>query len=213
MIAFKIQTQSAQAMIAGVAKLKAEDLVRVGGRAAANLTREHLFELDRTRPNKMGGKRTHFYADAARSVQTPTVSGSQATVVVNQVGLAQRWLGGTITAGHGTSSWSGGPTRYLTIPARPEAYGRRAGEFKDLEFVPATTDHPAMLVQALQTVLKRTKKGFKAVGEAGGMAMFWLVRSVKQEADPTVMPSDDKYNEAVGTAVNEFLALKLRGTA
>lgn len=193
--------------------LTPDELARVAGRAAATATRDHLFERDRSHPNKMGGSRTHFYADAARSVQAPNVGGGRAEISVMAVGLAQRWLGGTITAGAGTSSKSGGPTRFLAVPARAEAYGKTPGEFHDLQFVPASSEHPAMLVQALQTLLKRGKRGFKGARVEGGFAMFWLFRSVTQRADPEVMPSDDELGKAAGTAVNSYVARRLQTTS
>ncbi|HEV2207308.1 MAG TPA: fibronectin type III domain-containing protein [Verrucomicrobiae bacterium] len=210
MIAFKLSTQETQDQVAALRTIKANDIAIVGGRAAANLLRQHLFDLDGSHANAMGGRRTHFFADGARSVQNPAVSGGLASVVVNHVGLAQRWLGGTIRAGAGTSSATGSATKYLAIPARAEAYGRRPGEFHDLVFEKTKTG--GMLVQALQTVLTRAQGGFKT-RQTGGLVMYWLKTEVEQEPEPDVMPSEQEFGAAVGEAVGSFVARKLATAA
>lgn len=51
-------------------------LWKVLGRAAANELRSYYRELDAKRPNRPGGRRSHFRAAAASSVQNPvTVAG------------------------------------------------------------------------------------------------------------------------------------------
>lgn len=211
MIALKVTAEGMKRALARARAISPENIAQVGVRAAATLTRDHLFELDRTRANSMGGKRTHFFADAARSVnaQSVSVSGGTGTLTINAVGLAQRWLGGTIRAGSGTSTRSGGPTRYLTIPARAEAYGRTAAEYNDLEF--QITERGPALVQTLQSVLVRgrRRKGAPRAVEVGGLVMFWLVRKVTQRPDPTVMPTEEAYGESVRKAVDGYLRSKL----
>jgi hypothetical protein len=86
------------------------------------LVQDHLGALDANRANQLGGKRTHFYAAAARGVSYAT--GSEGVdISIHQTGIAQRYFGGTIKPVN---------SKYLTIPADPESYGHRAGEFNNL---------------------------------------------------------------------------------
>jgi hypothetical protein len=186
----------------------AQDAAMVGARAIANLTREHLFELEGSHPNALGGPRTHFYANAARSVQNPVAGDGQVSMSINALGLAQRWLGGDTKAGVGTSSFTGKLTHYLAIPARAEAYGRTPVEFSDLHFVPRRNGQ-AMLVQAFQTLVTHVKNGFKAAGEVGGLVMFWLATEVHQNPDPSVMPTEEAMANSAQSAMNSFLARRL----
>jgi len=188
--------------LSGMTELQAQAAIddgalRVGGQAMANLTRTHLFGLDGSRANKLGGERSHFYANAAKSILLGPAREKEISFSINQVGLAQRWLGGTIRAGAGTSSASGLATRYLAIPARAEAYGHAPSEFGDLAFRPRG-GNAGMLVKKL------------GGGEEGvGLVYFWLVTEVTQQADPSVMPSEEELGAAAVEAMGSYLARKL----
>jgi hypothetical protein len=190
--------------------LRASNVAMVAGRAIANLIRNHLFKLDAERANSLGGKRSHFYADAARSVSNPIQVDESAVIDIAKQGLAQRYFGGTIKAGQGTSSATGGPTKYLAIPARSEAYGRVPGEFTDLSFVP--TARGGMLVQNLQTPISvgrgKTSK-VKYADTKGGLVMFWLVTEVTQAPDPTVLPTETQMTTEGVMAGESYLARQL----
>src|SRR5690349_13478428 len=100
------------------------------GRAAAKVGKDQLPAPGHTRPHALGGKRTHICANAAKSVSNPRSQGEEkVSFTINQVGLAQRWLGGTIRAGAGSSSATGAATKYLAVLARAESYGRAPSEF------------------------------------------------------------------------------------
>jgi len=160
----------------------------VAGRSGQNLIRNHLFALDRSRANDKGGRRTHFYAAAARSTNFREVSDG-VEVSINHVGIAQRFFGGTILPVN---------SKYLTIPASPEAHGRRAREFDNLEVVFGRRG-PVGLRTRRATMLQKTKKGFAKGKEVGGEIMYRLVRSSEQKADPSVLPTE----EAIHTEVRE----------
>lgn len=168
-----------------LAALRPEVINKVVARSGVNLFREHFFKLNAERPNKLGGRRTQFYGDAARGTSA-TVLPDGALVSVNQVGIRQRWKGGTIRAK---------PGKWLTIPARAEAHGKRAREFNDLRFV--LFEHGAALIRNDATTLKRKrdrktgKVSLVAGEERGGEVMYWLKRSVTQRADPSVIPMPD----------------------
>jgi len=214
MIAVRLQSSGWEGLLAQAREIGQEgNVALVGAFAVADLVRRHLFSLDEERANTMRGARTHFYANAAKSVHWPVTNGVGAGFVITWIGLAQRWLGGHIEAGGGTSSASGGPTKYLAIPARAESYGKTPGEFDDLEFVPRKAGG-GMLVQTLQTQFvygKKTKSGTRdySTTTVGGLVMFWLVTSVDQAPDPDVMPTEEDMGEAARFHMEKFLSRRL----
>ncbi len=172
----------------------------VGGRGLVNVLREHFSRLDRERPNQLGGKRTHFWRQVAHSVQQPRTAGDKVIVSINHVGAAQRLFGGSIVPVN---------AKYLTIPARAEAHGKRAREFPDLEILWGKRGRPVALVQRQQTSVNYGRDKNKGVpksgGERGGGVFFWLVQEVTQRADPTVLPTDDELGNAAVAAMREFV--------
>lgn len=174
------------------------------GRAATNAFRSHLFALNNQRANALGGTRTNFYASAARGTHFEVVEDG-VIVSVNQVGIRQRVLGGTIKPR---------AAKYLTIPARAEAYGKRAGEFNDLVIVTNRAGKPIALARRWQSQVGfRRDKGTGAVvgttrrGERGSEILFWLVTSVTQQPDPSVVPQALDLFAAITTAINAHVDL------
>ncbi|NQT94194.1 MAG: hypothetical protein HQ559_15640 [Lentisphaerae bacterium] len=166
--------------------LNDQGVKQVAGRAGANTTKGHLRKLDRGRPNKMGGRRSHFFSAAADSTFFAAVSDG-VEIHIAHTGMAQRYYGGTITPVN---------ARALAIPARPEAYGR----------LPRDPELPELFV--------RTWKGGSvaalAAKENGALRVyFWLVKSVTQEGDPSVLPSEKYLLNNAALAVNSYLTRKL----
>lgn len=187
-----------------------ENVIRVGIRGVANFLRDWFFGLDSKRPNKLGGQRTHFFANTARAIQTPEVKGTVSSVSINQVGLAARVFGAVIRAGVNTSRWSGALTKFLAIPARAEAYGKTPGEFHDLHFVREKRGNGgAMLVQTMQTAVSIGKRGVRKVGDRGGLVMFWLVKQVELKADPSILPDNASVTQAAIVPAENYLARRL----
>jgi hypothetical protein len=200
----RIQTQALDELQAKAAQIgKEPEVALVGARGAANLTRQHLFNLDERSP------RTHFYSRAAKSIEEPVAEGQGASFTIYKVGLAQRYFGGTIAAGKGTSSFSGGPTKYLAV-GTDEAEGKTPWEVsqeQDIAFVPRKGDK-AMLVQGMRTTVTRGPNKGQTVTRAvpGGRVLFWLVTEVTQEADPTVLPADEDLSEAARYHMDNYLS-------
>jgi len=156
------------------------------GRSANNTIREHLFGLNQSRPNALGGRRTQYYAQAARGTQFQ-FSGDTVIVSINQIGIAQRYYGGTIKPK---------TSKYLTIPVHPAAYGHRAREF-DLELVFGRGGQP----YALATKAGGKGKNAHSVGEI----YYRLVKSVTQQANPEVLPTNAEVDDAINTDVGSYL--------
>lgn len=89
----------------------------VASRGVSNLFKKHLRHLDRTHPNKLGGKRTHFWNEMAGTVNIASLSDRGASISISHPSAAHKHQGGTITAKRASM---------LTIPIAPEAHGRRA---------------------------------------------------------------------------------------
>lgn len=128
--------------------------------------------------DSFGAGRTGFYEQAADAVSlvNPEIEPEGVSVsITGPRGIAQRLFGGPISRADGG---------YLTIPARTEAYGKRAREFSDLEFILFGRTGTAALAQ------KET-----------GLVYFWLVREVTQAPDPTVLPEEEEMlNPAIAQA-------------
>lgn len=187
-----------------LARVKSEvqraGLALVAARAVAIQTKDHLVKLNAERHKHGRG----YYLQAARSVTSRSGGPGLALVTVTQTGFRQRLKGGRIAPKNG---------EYLTLPARPEAHGKRAREFADLDFAFAMDERGRLrpaLVQRLSTAIslirRKRKDGTVSLtvkpGEVqGGKPMFWLVREVNQRPDPTVLPTEAETQETATAAI------------
>lgn len=163
--------------------------------AARKVLQEH-FRMRQQTPNKLGGRRTNFWQDVYRSTQIGEVNDQYGVVVIGDVRFAQKLYGGTIRAGKGVSSKTGKLTKYLSIPARTEAYGLRPSQLEDklgvaLYFVKGS--------RGGALVVKTGKKSQL------GMVMYWLTKQVTQAPDPQAMPSREKIEQAAIGAAESHL--------
>ena len=90
------------------------------GRAAAQLTKKHLYGLANTRHRT--GVALNFYEDAADAVGNRDL-GDAVEIRIDKAGVAQRFYGGKIEAVNYSHLW---------IPVADESEGKSAGEFDDL---------------------------------------------------------------------------------
>lgn len=205
-LAINIDTSgNAPRVVKAVAKaVQPERIGPVVGRSAVNTIRTHLFGVNNSRPNALGGRRTNFYATAARGTSFVVVPDG-VIVSISNVGIRQRILGGTIRPKAGK--------KFLTIPATPEAHGKRASEFDDLVVVFGAGGRPIGLAHALfrrtraqlKALPARLRVGTtKAVGQHGGM-VFWFATSVTQKGDPTLLPYPEQIYSQARQDVNAFV--------
>lgn len=140
-----------------------------------------------------------LYADFARATSWRVV-GDGVEVSINHPAIHQRLRGGIIKPVNAS---------YLTLPAREGAYGKRVAEIGiALKFGFAFDDRLGVMRKALiaenavtKEVGRARKDGTrrtKTVKEAG--VYYWLVRSVNQEPDDTVLPYDELIVERVAQA-------------
>lgn len=181
---FTVRDDARPAIAALAAGLRSDQVNPVIGASAVETYRIYLFGLNQTRPNALHGPRTNFYASAARGTHFK-FDGDYVVVSINQVGIRQRFYGGTIEPV---------TKKYLTIPVHPDAYGKRAREF-DLELVFGLGGQPYALAtkstRSVSVTLTKTGRISKRLTGRHGEIYYRLVRSVTQKPDPTVLPAPD----------------------
>jgi len=145
--------------------------------------------------NKKHWPTTGFWPRAAGATSWQATDGG-VTISVNQTGVRQRYLGGPIQPKNGR--------KYLTIPACAEAYGKTARDFSNLKPVPYISNgHLAFaLVEADATATKNKSAGRDF---AGGGVYFWLVQSVYQAPDSTVLPDKSEIRQTASDAIQSLI--------
>ncbi len=188
---------------AAIAKVGHAPVLRVAGRAVSQHTRKFCQVKNVAEPNKLGGKRTNFWADVARSVSQPAPKGkNQVEIVVAHPDIAQKVLGGTIVPKL---------AKMLTIPANPIAHGKRAASF-NLTF--AIVDGRMALVSKdkIRKKFKTTKDhGMGVVSEikqdvriSPGDVIFWLVRKAVQKPWPNSLPPQGQLELVAWQAADKY---------
>jgi hypothetical protein len=181
-------------------KLDARAIAPAIAVAVVLLFQQHFLTLP---TNRNSWPSTGFWGRAARSTNYSLLSDG-VDINVNQQGVRQRLEGGPINAK---------PGQWLTIPARSEAYGRRAREFNNLVFVLFRADLAALVESESQDVSfgRPRKDGTRKVTpgeERGGGVMYWLKKSVNQNANPGVLPGEQRVREVCRLTV-EGIASRL----
>lgn len=184
--------------------IRPENLAPLFGRSVTNAVRENFDILEGARPNKLGGKRTHYYS-GARSSTSFVVEGDVATVGVRQVGIRLRYFGGDVEAGKNTSIATGQPTKYLTIPVTPESYGMRAADFPDLILVWGPRG-PYGLARVTKGTIAKGRNSSTEQWEI----LFLLVPKVTIEGDDTILPTAEKMDESVRSDFGKYINLLWR---
>ena len=202
------------------------------GEAVVGFLKEHFLNLSYQRHR--GFTARSFYSEAAKSVKQEfgaaenTPSGIDILVKVNHPGLAVRYFGGTITAGKGPSCVTGKLTKYLTIPAIPEAHGKSSAcYFGKLKFVKfgKGPDAPAALIEEEPKSATVAATGKKVRGKKwqgmfgqknkpmslGRRVFFWLAKSTTHRPDPSVLPPLQAIEDIAAKAAKEWLERKFMG--
>lgn len=150
--------------------------------------------------NKMGWPTTGFWKDAVRATNYQVVEGG-VVIGVNKIGVRQRFEGGEI---HPVNK------SYLAIPAREEAYGKAPGEWNNLK-VAFGRNGAFALVEADATQIHWGKKNRKtgqrdfSQETVGGGVYYWLVKSVYQTPDPSVLPDDRDVKQTAEEVISDLL--------
>ena len=197
-------------------EVEAPQIREAAGLAGVEEVKAHVTKLDAERPNKLGGKRQHFFAQAAESALWLEQGADVIIDVPEPLGLRQAIQGGPIEPGEGK--------KYLTIPAIAEAYGHRAREFDNLRPLfrrVAGKVEAFALAEAPQQevkikdgkVRKGALKGMVVQRSLGGATIktaptifFWLVKAVNQTGDGSIAPDEAAVAGRAMVAVRQYLA-------
>jgi hypothetical protein len=153
------------------------------GEGVREETREHLQELALTRhttAQRLGAEPTGHLGQAARAVEaTPlTTDASGATMTINHPGLTRAFRDVTIVPVN---------AQFLTIPINALAYGRRVGEFGGRVVLLKEGGH--------RETSERKRKPIPL-----DLPVYYLVRSVTQHQDRSLLPSDAEWEDAAREA-------------
>lgn len=155
--------------------------------AATRTVRDHFAQVATWMRNPWG-RPAQFWKRMSRATRPEATSSHPAVVMPREV--AQRFHGGTIRPTGGR--------RFLTIPARAEAYRRSARSFQDLVLI---------------LFPKRSGRGPAGAlvrhGDKQSTIFYWLHRKVTQKPDPRVLPTLKQIGDS---AVPDIEAYLLRGT-
>jgi hypothetical protein len=185
----------------------------IAGRAGMGIVQRHLREKNESNPNKIGGRRTNFWSEVARSVFVGKATANSVTISIGHPAIGIRYHGGTIVPKR---------VKYLTIPLIPEAYGKTALTYETNVAAHALrSKNPTrraagqQMAAALRSGSRsgalfpvRTKAGNLVLAEhtsdGGIKPVFSLVKSVKIKADKTALPSDDVFTAAVMSDLSDY---------
>lgn len=148
---------------------------------------------------KLGHSRPGLFERFARATSF-TATPSSITLSVAHPAIRQRIYGGTIK-----------PVRrkYLTIPARKEAYGKSAREAPvELEFA-MVGDVKRKGVRPALIAREGRGRGKRAIASVG--VWYWLAKSVKQKPDKTAMIGRDDLLKAIRSNLTGYIQEADRG--
>lgn len=159
------------------------------GRRLATELRKHFGRLEQTQANRLGGRRTGFWADVRSATGNPDAGPLGATVTIAHIAFAQKLYGGTITAKNG---------RALTIPLHPLAHGRRVSVFEQ------ETGAKVFRTKSKSGVVSRILRAILP-GSDKPVAIYLLARSVTQGPEPRALPDRTRLAAAIGEQAEKHL--------
>lgn len=162
------------------------------------LTRDYILDEAGKRhktADRLGAQPTGYLERAAGGVSSYGDTESAVVVLAGDVGGFARAFADVTIKGRG---------KKLTLPAKAEAYGKRAGEIKDLEVL-LWKKADGSFASALGRE-PDTKDGQRDV-------WFWLVDKVHQKQDRTLLPSDDQYLAAAEQGAIAYLDATARAAS
>lgn len=168
-------------------------ILQAGCRGGLVCLQRHFRQRDRV-PNRLGGRRTHFWLDVLRSTQLGPVTDRSGLIVIGDARFPQKLYGGPITAKN---------TRNLAIPVNPEAHGLRPRQFE------TQTGHRLFFMKSHSRALLAHR-----VGEDRGFQVDYVLKpGVFQPSDPLALPPWDALEAAILSAADAQLALELQPPA
>lgn len=145
-----------------------------------DITRAHIRIAAQTRhttATRLGAAPTNYLSKLSETIESHS---DGVGVVMDVYGAIFRRVTGAVDVRPVTKKW-------LTIPAAAESYGRRAGEFSDLEFALNKGGESARLINS------------------AGKVLFWLKKQVTLPQDRGLLPSDEQFTQAAELGARNFL--------
>jgi hypothetical protein len=180
------------------------------GERARELTRNHLVAIAESRhatAERLGATPSGHWGQAAEKT-TFEADGIGATVSVHQRGISR--------VAHDVEIKPGEGKKYLTIPAIAEAYNQRAYRVPGLHLIfgrkAGEAARPIALGTGAASEIKYgriRKDGSRKITHTAsqlGTIWYWLVKSVHQKQDRTLLPSDEEYRLSALAGVRDFLS-------
>lgn len=168
---------------------------RISDRAEV-MVKKHITKAARSRhktASVLGAKRTGYLEGKAALVEgTHDAGGSTITVV-----------GDIFARASGPVKVAPKTKKFLAIPADKESYGKRPGEFSDLDVIRILAKGKTMLALVRPG---RTDEGGK---KRRKKVLFWLVKSVTLPHDPGLLPSAFEFQGAMEKGAQDFWRLDL----
>ena len=183
------------------------------GKPVLSAVVDHWMQLNADRHHPWA-KGEGYYAGAAKNTHLD-VQEDGFEIVTDKIGLNLRIEGGVVTPGKNPSCITGQPTKYLTIPAIAEAYGRGACDIGSLQFVKFgnTGKQALMEAQPKSAFDVKTGKRIRNVLKQGGTQgsfkrriWFWLVESTTHSPDPSVAPDMEHIEQVAAESAEKYLS-------
>jgi hypothetical protein len=156
-------------------------MLKVCGRELANQLKSHFRLKDRTEPNQLSPRRSHFWLAVSRTVSNPVQEGIDSiSVSITHPAFAQKVFGGVIRAKAAGA---------LTIPVEERAYGRTAATFEQ---------ETGLKLFLLRIGKGAFQKAVLAAKEGNGLVIeYVLKKSVNQPRDPNALPVASLLEQAI----------------
>lgn len=134
-------------------------------------------------PNKLGGVPTRFWQRASGATAVDS-DGQAGYIRIPQAGIRLQYLGGTVVPKN---------RKWLTIPAAPEAHGKRveevAGGYANQKWL-----------------FGKGRKPYAIADKATGKIYFWLTKKATiKPFNPSVLPAESTMQRAAAEAASTYL--------
>jgi len=177
-------------------------IVGAMGHRVVRDTSRHVAQWGLSHPNKLGGRRTNYWAGIAAKINPQDamqVAGNTATILLggeNMPGLMRAF--GPITIVPGTKTPG---VKYIPLPARAESYGMRPREFGAALMVFWGKNGPAGLAEKVpfKSNLKTKKTTYRP-----GLVMYWFKSEVTQPQDRSLLPSEEQWSQSANDGGQEY---------
>ncbi len=196
MILIRFQSDATRDALAALTRVaqRPRAIMQAAARAGRRELQRHFRERNR-QPNRLGGKRTHFWLDILKSTQLGPITDFQGVILVGDPRFALKVFGGTVRPK---------AKEALTIPVSPDAHGVRARDESGGSPFARKTGRELFLV-------KQRDSAFLASALGQGLQVeYILARQAHHDPEPNALPPQDEFERAVVAAAEAQLTEERR---